>query len=389
MSEQQPAGAPRVLRVTALVAVCAGVAALAAAAFIFSYAGIHSVALQAGVNVRLARGYPLILDVLLVVVLAAVLALRGAGWPSKLLAWISLIDAARRRGRGRRAARGARQAAGQDRRDHRGGRAVGAGPDRLRAAAGDAPTPARRRLAAGRSQGRRGRRRYPPGAAGPRHPTRLRLRQHPAAGRRGPSAAAPRQCSRCRASARPLRAASRPGSPLGPGGGKTPTSRTGDRRPGPRDGRRPAGARATRLSYGEPDRLLQPGRACPDAGQPPARPCRLSLRLDAEPRPDAELAPRRRPVPADGAAAPVRARPTQTNGASDGRADPRAQPRTPVARGRGAPSGPERRPTRRRSGRPGGYRRRGRRRTPTCRCSTGCGVRRYRPGPAAEAATGR
>ena len=28
---------------------------------------------------------------LLVVVLAAVLALRGAGWPSKLLAWISLI----------------------------------------------------------------------------------------------------------------------------------------------------------------------------------------------------------------------------------------------------------------------------------------------------------
>jgi Protein of unknown function (DUF2637) len=91
MSEQQSAGAPRVLRVTALVAVCAGVAALAAAAFIFSYAGIHSVALQAGVNVRLARGYPLILDVLLVVVLAAVLALRGAGWPSKLLAWISLI----------------------------------------------------------------------------------------------------------------------------------------------------------------------------------------------------------------------------------------------------------------------------------------------------------
>jgi Protein of unknown function (DUF2637) len=91
MSEQQPARAPRVLRVTALAAVCAGVAALAAAAFIFSYAGIHSVALQAGVNSQLARGYPFILDVLLVVVLAAVLALRGAGWPSKLLAWISLL----------------------------------------------------------------------------------------------------------------------------------------------------------------------------------------------------------------------------------------------------------------------------------------------------------
>jgi hypothetical protein len=91
MSEQQTAGAPRALRVLALVAVCAGVAALAAGAFIFSYAGLHTVALQAGVSSRLARGYPLILDVLLVVILAAVLALRGAGWPSKLLAWISLI----------------------------------------------------------------------------------------------------------------------------------------------------------------------------------------------------------------------------------------------------------------------------------------------------------
>jgi Protein of unknown function (DUF2637) len=91
MSEQQAAGAPRALRLFALVAVCVGVAALAAAAFIFSYAGIHAVALQAGVNNRLAKGYPLILDVLLVVILAAVLALRGAGWPSRLLAWFSLL----------------------------------------------------------------------------------------------------------------------------------------------------------------------------------------------------------------------------------------------------------------------------------------------------------
>ena len=91
MSEQQAAGAPRALRLFALVAVCVGVAALAAAAFIFSYTGIHAVALQAGVNSRLAKGYPLILDVLLVVILAAVLALRGAGWPSRLLAWFSLL----------------------------------------------------------------------------------------------------------------------------------------------------------------------------------------------------------------------------------------------------------------------------------------------------------
>ena len=40
---------------------------------------------------RLARGYPLIIDAMLVIVLAAVLALRGAGLPSRLVAWISLL----------------------------------------------------------------------------------------------------------------------------------------------------------------------------------------------------------------------------------------------------------------------------------------------------------
>jgi Protein of unknown function (DUF2637) len=79
------------LRVAGLVAVGVGLAALAGAAFVLSYAGIHTVVLQAGVSHRLARGYPLILDVLLVVILAAVLALRGAGWPSRLLAWASLL----------------------------------------------------------------------------------------------------------------------------------------------------------------------------------------------------------------------------------------------------------------------------------------------------------
>jgi hypothetical protein len=86
-----PGEPSRALRVLALVAVFAGLAALAGAAFVFSYAGIHAIARQAGISPRLARGYPLILDVLLVVVLAAVLALRGAGWPSRLLAWVSLL----------------------------------------------------------------------------------------------------------------------------------------------------------------------------------------------------------------------------------------------------------------------------------------------------------
>jgi Protein of unknown function (DUF2637) len=91
MTEQPPAGLPRAMRVIAIGAVCAGVAALAAGAFVLSYAGLHSVALQAGVSHRLARGYPLMFDVLLVVILAALLALRAAGWPSRILAWVCLL----------------------------------------------------------------------------------------------------------------------------------------------------------------------------------------------------------------------------------------------------------------------------------------------------------
>lgn len=87
----QPGDAPGALRVLALVAVCAGVAALAAAAFVLSYPGVHAFALQAGISARLARGYPLIFDVLLVIILAAVLSLRGAGLPSKVLAWTCLL----------------------------------------------------------------------------------------------------------------------------------------------------------------------------------------------------------------------------------------------------------------------------------------------------------
>jgi hypothetical protein len=87
----QTATAPGALRVLGLVAVSVGVAALAGAAFVLSYSGLHAVALQAGISARLAKGYPLILDVLLVVILAAILWLRSAGWPSKLLAWACLL----------------------------------------------------------------------------------------------------------------------------------------------------------------------------------------------------------------------------------------------------------------------------------------------------------
>ena len=83
--------APGAFRVLAMAAVCVGLAALAGGTFVLSYSGIHALALQAGIAPRLARGYPFLIDAMLVVVLAAVLALRGADLPSRLLAWTTLL----------------------------------------------------------------------------------------------------------------------------------------------------------------------------------------------------------------------------------------------------------------------------------------------------------
>jgi hypothetical protein len=91
LATAQPDRPPRALRILGLAAVGFGVAALAAATFVLSYPAIHVLALQAGVAPRLARGYPLLIDAMLVIVLAAVLALRGAGLPSRLLAWVTLL----------------------------------------------------------------------------------------------------------------------------------------------------------------------------------------------------------------------------------------------------------------------------------------------------------
>src|SRR5215469_979796 len=88
---QPPADSLQALRLLGLAAVAAGVGLLAAAAFVLSYAGIHAVALYAGVPARLARIYPLIFDAMLVVACAAVLSLRGAGLPSRCFAWLSLL----------------------------------------------------------------------------------------------------------------------------------------------------------------------------------------------------------------------------------------------------------------------------------------------------------
>ena len=81
----------RVLRMLALVAVSLGVVVLAAAAFVLSYHGIRAIALEAGVSPDLARLYPPMFDVMLVVAGAAVLSLRGAGWIVQAFAWLSLL----------------------------------------------------------------------------------------------------------------------------------------------------------------------------------------------------------------------------------------------------------------------------------------------------------
>jgi hypothetical protein len=94
MSDQgqpRPRGSHDGFRLLALVAVSVGLLLLAAAAFVLSYAGVHDVALSAGVSQRLARLYPLIFDAMLVVACAAVLSLRGAGLPSRCYAWLSLL----------------------------------------------------------------------------------------------------------------------------------------------------------------------------------------------------------------------------------------------------------------------------------------------------------
>jgi hypothetical protein len=87
----QPERAPRAVRVLGMAAVCVGLAALAGGTFVLSYSGIHAMALHSGIAPRLARGYPLLIDAMLVIVLAAVLALRGADLASRLLAWTTLL----------------------------------------------------------------------------------------------------------------------------------------------------------------------------------------------------------------------------------------------------------------------------------------------------------
>ena len=78
-------------QVAAVVVAITGVLLLAVAAFVVSYAGIRQIAVAAGVPAALAGLYPVIVDAVLVVACVAALALRGAGWPARGGAWLSVL----------------------------------------------------------------------------------------------------------------------------------------------------------------------------------------------------------------------------------------------------------------------------------------------------------
>jgi hypothetical protein len=75
--------------VNALVALV--VIAVAGATFVFSYPGVHAIALLGGVSAQLARYYPGLFDAVLVIACVAAAVLRDGRWWARLWAWLVII----------------------------------------------------------------------------------------------------------------------------------------------------------------------------------------------------------------------------------------------------------------------------------------------------------
>ena len=73
------------------VFVALAVIAVAAATFVFSYDGVHAIALLGGVSTQLARYYPGLFDAVLVIACVAAVVLRDGPWWARLWAWVVLI----------------------------------------------------------------------------------------------------------------------------------------------------------------------------------------------------------------------------------------------------------------------------------------------------------
>jgi hypothetical protein len=71
--------------------VALAVFAVAGAAFVFSYDGVHAIALLGGVSARLARYYPGLFDAVLVIACVAAVMLRDGRWWARLWAWVVII----------------------------------------------------------------------------------------------------------------------------------------------------------------------------------------------------------------------------------------------------------------------------------------------------------
>ena len=65
------------------------VTAIAAATFVLSYAGVHAIALRAGVSPELARFYPAVFDAVLVIACAA--APLRTRWLTRSYTWLVII----------------------------------------------------------------------------------------------------------------------------------------------------------------------------------------------------------------------------------------------------------------------------------------------------------
>jgi hypothetical protein len=95
MNSHPPATAPASRRnwarrlVNLLVALV--VIAVAAATFVFSYDGVHAIALLGGMSAQLARYYPGLFDAVLVIACVAALVLRDGRWWARAWAWVVLV----------------------------------------------------------------------------------------------------------------------------------------------------------------------------------------------------------------------------------------------------------------------------------------------------------
>jgi Protein of unknown function (DUF2637) len=93
MNTHLPASAPRRNWIRRLVnlLVALAVIAVAAATFVFSYDGVHAIALLGGMSARLARYYPELFDAVLVIACVATVVLRDGRWWARAWAWAVLV----------------------------------------------------------------------------------------------------------------------------------------------------------------------------------------------------------------------------------------------------------------------------------------------------------